>query len=209
MITQKDDFKQGVINIFLFSSMLNPAEMYLSRETKKINRSNDLKGSITNIVTNTLSLFRKKTIGRSLDNEIEAAIEDTKNPRLGNNLLAKDENTDFLSNIMKYDSKEPVDEIKTALKNLYSTFVSYAKSAYSAAASYTQKVVTGPVKITMLKLIRVFEYILTALNPQWNKVPGSPQDLDTLAPAITNHISTGKDSLKYNSGYGALRYWHK
>jgi len=120
-------------------------------------------------------------------------------------------NPDFLAKMVDYNSEEkkPMDMVKSALKNLYSTFVSYTKSTYSAVTSSANKIVEGPVKITMLKLIRVFEYVLTALNPQWNRVPGSPQDLDTLAPAITNHIITDKENLKYNSGYGALMYWHK
>ena len=216
MITQKGDFKQGVINILLFSSMLNPAEIYLSKEIKSKTQSksklNSLKDTISKTIDNKMGLFRKKAaVEESIDKEIEIALEDTRNPAQKNvidEILTKEENTGFLSKIMNYNmqEKKAKDEVKSALKNLYNIFISYAKSTYTAMHSVSKKIIQGPVKITLLKFIRVFEYILASLNPQWNKVAGSIEDLDTLAPAVSNHISINRDDFQYESGYGALRY---
>jgi len=198
MITQKGNFKEGVINFLLFSSMLNPAEMYLSRETKKISKSGNLKGSITGIVTNTLSLFRKKTKESSLDHGIEAAMNNIKD--------SEQENSNLLAKMLDYNSEEkkPMDVVKSALKKLYNTFVSYAKGAYTKASdsvSYTKrKIIEGPVRITTEKFCKISQYVLAALSPQWNMPMLSKMDFDTLAPAITNHI-IDEDYSKKISGY--------
>ena len=52
----------------------------------------------------------------------------------------------------------------------------------------SKKRIEGPVRITLSKYIKVGEYIMAAISPHWNRVMGSPEDLDTLAPAITNHV---------------------
>jgi len=191
------------LRVLLFSSMVDTTGMYLSNETRDIvkvsSKFKKLKISISNAIDNKLTVKRRNSNQGSIDNEIEKAMN--------NEIGQEQEKGSFLAKLLDYSKrdKSPVDEIKLSLKNLYSTFVSYAKSTYSEAFSSTKKVVEGPVKITMLKLIRVYEYILTALNPQWNKVPGSPDDLDSLAPAITNHISDS-ESAKYSSSYSVIKY---
>jgi len=219
MVTTKirSDFTTGIINSLLFFSMQNPTEMYLSEDIqgkqKTANsRVNNLKVTLSRSIDKKIwSLFRKNTKDSgSLDNEVEMAMDNIKTAGQENinRLLTKEENNDLLPGIAGYKSKEKTTTnlIKSALKDLYGTFVSYTKNTYSAVTSSTQKIIQGPVKVTMLKLIRVFEYILTALNPQWNKVPGSPQDLDSLAPAITNHITINKENIQYGSWYGAFKY---
>jgi len=177
--------------------MSNPAEVYLSRETKKT-KSGNFKDGIASILSKPANVFRKKEVGSSsLDTEIEAAIEGTKNPELENKTIA---NGDFLSKIMDYNRKEPVDEIKTALKNLYNTFVSYAKKTYAGISSKSKKV-DGFVKLTIHKIIKVGEYIMALTTQQWNRVPGSFEDKDSFAPTMSQKDSVDEESAKYQIGY--------
>jgi len=197
MITQKGDIKQGVLNFLLFSSMSNPAEMYLSKEIK-ISKNSNFKDGINGLISKTANVFRKKEVGESsLDTEIEAAIEGTKNQEPENKQIAK---ADFLSKIMEYNRKEPVDEIKTALKNLYSTFVSYAKKTYAGISSKSKKV-DGFVKLTIHKIIKVGEYIMALTTQQWNRVPGSFEDKDSFSPTMSQKDSVDEESAKYQIGY--------
>lgn len=201
--TKRESDLSGILSTLLFSSMHDPTESYLSQDFLSepgISKKKVLKSTLISIDKKISSLFKKKSSVKSIDNEVESALTKAKNlePEIEN----------LVTKMFDYEEieKKPVDLVKTALKNLYSTFVSYAKGTYSAVAASTEKVIMGNVKITMLKLIRVWEYILTALNPQWNRVPGSPEDLDTLAPAITNHIHITGESAKYDSAYVAMRY---
>lgn len=202
MITKKGDFKEGVISFLLFSSMSNSAEMYLSKEIKKT-RSGNFKKGIAGLLSKTSNGFLKNTAGNSIDTQIEAAIEDSKNPGLENNLFSKDEHTDFLSKIMEYNVKEPVDEIKTALKNLYSTFVSYAKKTYASIATKSKKV-DGFVKLTIYKIIKIGEYIMALTTQQWNRVPGSFEDKDSFAPTMSQKASVDDENAKYSEGH---QFW--
>lgn len=219
MVTTKirSDFTTSIVNSLLFFSMQNTTEMYLSEEIKDKSKTADgrarsFKDTIPKSIDKIIwGLFRKNTKNnKSLDNEIERAVCSMKDPEQENvnRLFTKEEKSGNLLEMEGYNSKKKTTTnlIKSALKDLYGTFVSYAKNTYSAVTSSAKKIVAGPVRVTMLKLIRVFEYILTALNPQWNKVPGSPQDLDTLAPAITNHITINKENFQYETGYAALMY---
>ncbi len=182
------------VSSLLFLSMLRPAELHISTEIKF--KPKAFKGKVKNlktILSKTISkdLFKRKPLEESsLDSEIEMAIADIKSPQqkdMINELLMekRTENPD-----LKYETmaNKTFDEIKTSFKKLYTTFLSYTKGAYTSIKSKTKKVVTGPVRITIYKLIRVGEYIMAAISPQWNKVTGSPEDLDTLSPAMTNHI---------------------
>ena len=199
-----------------FSSMLNPTETYLSREFQDKPKTAKSKAKklldIPKSVGKKMNLFRKQIKkDTSLDTEIETAIEHTRHEygsRIDiNKLLLEEEFKKSSQKLFEYETLEqdaPAE--KSLFKNLYTTFVSYAKGSYTKASSTTKKMVEGPVKITMLKLIRVFEYVMTALAPQWNRVPGSPEDLDTLAPPITNHISLSGDDLKYDLAYSTLKY---
>ena len=201
MITQKGDFKRGVINILLFSSMLNPAEMYLSKEIKSKTQSRgklkSLKDTISKTIDDKFGLLRK-TKESSLDHEIEAAMNNIKD--------SEQENSDLLAKMLDYNSEEkkPMNMIKSALKNLYNTCVSYAKGAYTKASdsiSYTKrKIIEGPVRITTEKYCKISQFVLAALSPQWNMPMLSKFDFDTLAPAITNHV-IDEDYSKKMSGY--------
>ena len=201
MITQKGNFKEGVINFLLFSSMLNPAEMYLSKEIKSKTQSRgklkSLKDTISKTIDDKFGLLRK-TKESSLDHEIEAAMNNIKD--------SEQENSNLLAKMLDYNSEEkkPMNMIKSALKNLYSTFVSYAKGAYTKASdsvSYTKrKIIEGPVRITTEKYCKISQFVLAALSPQWNMPMLSKFDFDTLAPAITNHV-IDEDYSKKISGY--------
>jgi len=202
MITQEGNFKQEVINFLLFSSMSNPAEMYLSKEIKKTKRGN-FKDGIAGLISKTAKVLRYKEVGgNSLDTEIEAALEGIKNQEAENKSIT---NGEFLSKIMEYNRKEPVDEIKTALKNLYSTFVSYAKKTYASISSKSKKV-DGFVKLTIHKIIKIGEYIMALTTQQWNRVPGSFEDKDTFSPTMSQKDSVDEESAKYQIGYQFLRY---
>jgi len=161
-----------------------------------------------------MGLFRKKSTKKvSIDTEVEAAIQETKVHDHENDIIelfTRESSND--SKPAKYETsvKENPSKLKTALKNMYNTFLTYAKDVYtktSLSVDYTKrKIIEGPVRITLLKLIRVWEYINAAINPQWNMPMLSKFDLDTLAPAITNHIIINEDNFQYESGYGAIRY---
>lgn len=216
------------IGFLLFSSMLNPTELYLSKEFKnkpKAARSkiNKPKVTISKTIDNKISLFRKKAAAAedSIDHEIEMAMADIRKPEQENiieELLAKELIKNSAPEVAKYETpiNKTSNEIKSALKSLYQTFVSYAKGAYTKIKSEgkniaygSRKIIEGPVRMTLAKFIKVFEYVLAALNPQWNMPTLSKMDFDTLSPAVTNHIVIDEDSIKYDSSYGTLRYWSK
>jgi hypothetical protein len=208
------------IGFLLFSSMLNPTEMYLSKELKNKPpvRIKNLKAAILSTVNKKIGLPRKKAVNKSLDSEIETAIEKIKNPEHENiidELLAKEVIEDINFRVTKYETpvREASNEKKSAFKGLYQAFVSYAKGAYTKIKSTgsnlpyaSKKIIEGPVRMTMSKFVKVFEYILAALNPQWNMPTGSKMDYDTLATAVINHIVINKENLQYGSGYIAFRY---
>jgi len=223
MVTTKtrSDFTTRIVNSILFFSMQNPAEMYLSEEIKsKSKKANNgirnLKVAITGSVDRKIWGLFKKTAGdsKSLDNEIEIAMGNIKDPEQENpnSILAKVGNSGFLPGMVEYNSKKKTtkDAIKSALKDLYGTFVSYGKSAYghvSASAGYAKrKIIEGPVRMTLAKFVKISEYILAALNPQWNMPTLSKKDYDTLAMAVANHVVINKEDFQYGTGYAALRY---
>lgn len=208
------------IGFLLFSSLLNPTEMYLSKELKNkpLVKIKNLKAAISRTINKKIGLPRKKAVNKSLDSEIETAIEKIKNPEHENiidELLAKEVIEDINSRVAKYETpvKEASNEKKSAFKSLYQTFVSYAKGAYTRIKStgsnlpyVTRKIIEGPVRITMAKFVKVFEYILAALNPGWNRPMGCAGDYDTLATAVVHHIVINEEHLRYSSGYTAFRY---
>ncbi|MBI2135287.1 hypothetical protein HYU09_04820 [Candidatus Woesearchaeota archaeon] len=91
------------------------------------------------------------------------------------------------------------------LKNMYGSSAKYSKKAYGAIEEAGKKVDTF-VKLTLLKIIRVYERILAQLNPQWNRVMGSPEDLDTHALAMSQKESVSSENARYQTGYEFLRY---
>ena len=156
----------------------------------------------------------------SLDNEVRAAIEDVKNPQqktLINELLTQ-ERTEEFTKAMIEDSNSKVicyetqingiqTEKKSSVKSLYNNFVSYAKGTYTSIRNSTsKKIIEGPVRMTLSKFIKIFEYIQAAINPQWNMPTLSKMDYDTLSPAVTGHTILDKEDTVHNSAYVALRH---
>jgi len=72
MITEKTEvsnFEGNVISFLLFSSMVNPAEKYLSREIK--GKVKSFKTAVSRTIDKKIGLFAKKAPGQTLDSEIE------------------------------------------------------------------------------------------------------------------------------------------
>ncbi len=105
-------------------------------------------------------------------------------------------------------SKKPqhIESSKLYIKGFYKYASYYTKISYSGAGITARKVIEGPVRITMEKFIKLWQYLLAALNPQWNMPTLSKFDYDTLAPSVSNHTIIDKENLKYESGYEALKY---
>jgi hypothetical protein len=204
--TENRSFGDHVARFLLFSTMQNPAEAYLSREMKanKPSGVRSLKDNISKSLDNKVrTLFGKKVSNNSLDSEIETAIHGAKAPQ---------ENVNFLEKMKDYnnDLKKPADIVKSALKNLYQTFMSYAKTTYGKVKEVInygkRKIIQGPVRMTTEKFARLGQYINAALTPSWNMPTGSKMDLDTLSVQIANHISIDEEGIKQNPAYGALVY---
>lgn len=181
--------------------MLNPAEAYLSKEIKtRSGKGNNLRTRFPDVFDKKIGMPGGNVAGESsIDMEIELAMEGAANPKM--------ENVDSLSAVMKHSSKETKlpNEIKSALKNLYTSFTGYAKKAYDSARSKSKKF-NGFVKLTLYKVIRVFEYILTLTTPQWNRVMGSPEDLDTHAMNLCQKDSVEGENFEYQADFQFLKY---
>ena len=129
------------INLLLFSLMLQPTELYLSRSHNIKLTKNKIKSSKTSNLDRMLNKNNIKT--GTIDNEIEDTIEqinssereDVETP------LKKDNNEDFMSKIVRYgtQAKETFKEIKSTLKNLYGAIVGYAKSNYVTGEKQERK----------------------------------------------------------------------
>lgn len=200
----QSDFTTNIIGSLLFSSMQNPAEMYLSKEIKsksKTSKIKNLKGTIDKKISD---LFRKKADNKSLDNEIETAMNNMKNPEQENIIdkLFAEEVPQVKAG--KYDVNAP-EEIKSAFKSLYSTFVGYAKAAYGSIISGSRRV-DGFVKLTLQKILKVAEYIMCLTTPHWNKVEGSPEDMDSRALTVSQKESVSPENAKYEIGHGFIKY---
>ena len=199
----QSNFTTNIISSLLFSSMQNPAEMYLSREIKSKPQTaiKNLKGTIDKKISD---LFRKKADNKSLDNEIETAMNNMKNPEQ-ENIIDKLFAEEVLQvKAGKYNVNAP-EEIKSAFKSLYSTFVGYAKAAYGSIVSGSRRV-DGFVKLTLQKILKVAEYIMCLTTPHWNKVEGSPEDMDSRALTVSQKESVSSENATYEIGYGFIRY---
>tara|TARA_Y100000310_G_scaffold47186_1_gene43807 strand:+ start:33996 stop:34577 length:582 start_codon:yes stop_codon:yes gene_type:complete len=191
--------------------MLNPAEMYLSREVKgkaKAVKSKvkNFKVSVSKTIDKKVSIFRKKTAKESsLDSEIEGAIMDAKDQKQENiaELLAKEEPQ--APNAPADYSSQTTTVGKSSFAKLYTAFVSYAKATYDAISS-TGKKVDGFVKLTLQKILKVSEYVMCLCSPHWNKVEGSPEDMDSRAYAVSQKESVSSENAKYVIGQEFLRY---
>ena len=126
------------VGFLLFSSMLKPSEIFLSKEIKdnaKVAKDNtkSLKARISKRID---KRNRKKSIKEStLDSEIEIALNNIKNTKQKNvvdKLLTKERVKDSKPRFINY--KTTADKIssdkKSAFKNPYKAFVNYIKSGY-------------------------------------------------------------------------------
>jgi|TARA_B100001964_G_scaffold243842_2_gene323124 hypothetical protein len=180
MITQKGDFKRGIINSLLFSSMLSSTELYLSnpkavKGSKKESVLTRTKGSIENLL---ISNSKQEADSKTIESELFSGSPDL--------------NKDYISKSTSTFTK--------SVKSLYASFVNYGKKAYEAIERSSKKV-DGFVKLTIQKIIKVGEYIMTLTSGQWNKVTGSPEDLDTNAPTVSQKDSVSAEDAKYAIGY--------
>ena len=205
----QSNFTTGIICSLLFSSMQNPAEMYLSREIKSkptTAKIKNLKGTIDKKI---FGLFRKKTDSKSLDNEIETVMNNIKNPEqesIIDKLFAEEVPQDAEVRNAKYATEANASaEIKSAVKSLYSTFVGYAKASYGSIVSGSRRV-DGFVKLTLQKILKVAEYVMCLCSPHWNKVEGSPEDMDSRAYAVSQKESVSSENAKYEHGYVFIKY---
>jgi|SRR3989338_3760966 len=92
-----------------------------------------------------------------------------------------------------------------AFRSTYFSFTNYADKSYKAAAPSGRKRDTF-VKLTLLKVIRLYEQLTAILQPQWNKVEGSPEDMDSRAMTMSQKDSIGSDNARYEFGYQFLHY---
>ena len=205
---KSSNFASDITNSFLFFSMQNPTEMYLCKEIKDTAKT--AKGKVKSLK----DLLRKKAVkGGSIDAEIEAAMMDVKikSEDIADWLMAKEMTKSSGSDaIYETKPKESSDIIKSALKNLYQTFMSYAKTTYKkirATADHgKRKIIEGPVRMTTEKFCKVGQCIMAALIPQWNMPTLSKMDMDTLSVQIANHIVIDEEGIQQNAAYGSLRY---
>jgi len=204
MITAKtkvSNFEGNVISFLLFSSMAHPTETYLSREFK--DKIKNFKTTISRTLDNKIS-FSKRAPEDSLDNEIEGAILDIKEqkPESITKLLAEEATKDLDVVAARYTS-QPTNVERLSIAKLYTAFVSYTKVVYSGISSATKKI-DGFVKLTLQKVLKVAEYVMCLTTPHWNKVEGSPEDMDSRATTVSQKASPTDE--KYIIGQEFLRY---
>jgi len=195
------DFEGGLSKGFdpyleLFSSMLSSTELYLSNNLSNIKNKpgNLLKRTRNNIV----KLLTKPTDG------IERLLENTQSKGMETAQASKKNTMETL----KYSSQAKKVSMSKVLKSLYANFMSftdYGKKAYESTENSAKKIV-GNVKITIFKLIKLGEYVMTRLSPQWNKVLSSPQDMDFFSPEMSQQNSIDPELAKYETGYSFLKY---
>lgn len=197
------NFKEGTNKSFdfyniLFSSMLTPTEFYLPDSLSKTKNSIGIaRNSLKKTKNNLLKLLKKSSGG------IEKLLRPF-NDTDGNNIEMQ-----LTNNAVKIkpdnDYIKKQSPLANFLKSMYCGSVRYSKKDYGAVEDAGKKIDTF-VKLTLLKIIRLYECVLAQLQPQWNKVMGSPEDLDTHAMAMSQKESVSSESARYQIGYEFLRY---
>ena len=76
---------------------------------------------------------------------------------------------------------------------------------YSNMVSVSHKI-DGFVKLTLQKILKVAEYVMCLCSPHWNKVEGSPEDMDSRAYAVSQKESVSSENAKYENGYVFIKY---
>ena len=64
----------------------------------------------------------------------------------------------------------------------------------------------GFVKLTLKKILKLAEYVMCICSPHWNKVEGSPEDMDSSAYAVSQKESVSQENEKYIIGQEFLKY---
>lgn len=184
----------------LFSSMLTSAEFYLSNNSK-VKRTKNKDGSLLKRTKGNLVKLLKKPvegIERLLDSN--ASLHEINNGRTIIETSKRNAVKD-----LKYFSEPKKFSVKKALKNLYMSFVGYAKKGYEATESNSKKAM-DTVKLTMAKILKLGEYIMAKACPQWNMPWGSKFDYDALAQSVSPQGAVSEELKKYQIGYNYLRY---
>jgi len=184
----------------LYFSMASFAEIYLSNSAKK-----EISKSVSRIMkTSRATISGTKEGINNLLSKAVGGIE--KLLGSSNQINAKNIEMRLSKNTgkkMDYAAKE--NSMARFLKGMYGSSARYNKKTYEMIEDTGKKVDTF-VKLTLLKIIRLYERVLAQLNPQWNKVMGSPEDLDTYAGAMSRKESITQENAKYQTGYEFLRY---
>lgn len=105
----------------------------------------------------------------------------------------------------KYISDKKQNSLKRGFSKLYTAFMNYGKKAYETVKKKKNQVIKN-VKLTMLKIIKIAEQVHAELTPMWNMPMFTFKDLDTLAPAVSPHISISAGDSKYENGYSYIKY---
>lgn len=197
--------EKNPINVFdthklLYFSMASFAELYLSGSAKK-----EISQSVSRMMeTSRATMSRtKKSINNLLSKAgggIERLLGALNQVNSKNIEMRLSKNT---GKKMDYASKE--NSLARFLKGMYGSSTGYGKKTYEVVEDGGKKIDTF-VKLTLLKMIRLYERVLSQLNPQWNKVMGSPEDLDTHALTMSQKGSVSSENAKYLAGYEFLRY---
>jgi len=114
------------------------------------------------------------------------------------NKVPYDLNRTYLKNIELQDKKNP--EYSLQLSYDQDSPKDNGERGYSIIEKNNKKV-DGFVKLTAAKIVKVGEYVMALTTPQWNKVPGSPDDLDMFAPVMSQKESVDVENAKYEIGY--------
>ncbi len=198
-INKKFEKKDKSFNAYnaLFSSMLTSAEFYLSNGFKSKNKAS---GLLKKTKDNIVKLLKKPAEG------IERLLDSNSSQQEINNkdTIIETSKRNAIK-ALKYFSEPKKFPVKKALKNLYMSFVGYAKNGYKVIETNTKKV-GNTVKLTIHKILKLGEYVMAVTTPQWNMPLMTFKDLDYFSPEMTANSPTDKESAKYNSAYSALKY---
>jgi len=171
--------------------------------------------STKNTVIEEAGKIEESHVGEELVTRIKPHSHKKDNPIDKNNDINNNENMNKKNKIIYYFNK-------TYLKNItlqdtkiseYGMQVSYVKDtpkgkgegSYSIIGKDNKKV-DGFVKLTLSKIIKLGEYVMTLTTPQWNKVSGSPEDLDAYAITLSQKDTVSEENAKYEIGYNFLKY---
>ena len=163
--------------------------------------------STKNTVIEAAEKMEEEHFKEELDRRIEphshkknSKDEDGKNKDIKNEVIY-DLSKTYLKDAEFPSKKNPEYDLRVS----YGSDIPDGEKAISLNEKNSKKV-DGFVKLTLSKVLKVGEYIMALTTPQWNKVTGSPEDLDTYALTISQKDSINDENAKYEIGYNFLRY---